>query len=200
MTSGSRVGDARVATRNGSERHMRSDMELATERFRSRAAEAQTTVHEAADWREVVELALALAGDEPVAVAPGLAAEVPLVLELLGGRALLPDPREPARSVADAAVGLVRGEFAVAETGSVLVVQDALPDRTVSMLSRALVQVVDRDHVVDGLDDVAVWLAQRAAAPGYVALVTGPSRTADIERSLTIGVQGPGAVHVVLLG
>ncbi len=179
---------------------MRSDMELATERFRSRAAEAQTTVHEAAGWRQVVELALALAGEEPVAVAPGLAAEAPLVLELLGGRALLPDPREPAQSVADAAVGLVRGEFAVAETGSVLVVQDTLPDRTVSMLSRTLVQVVDRDHVVDGLDDVAGWLAQRSAAPGYVALVTGPSRTADIERSLTIGVQGPGAVHVVLLG
>jgi len=39
-----------------------------------------------------------------------------------------------------------------------------------------------------------------AGLPAYASLTTGPSRTADIERSLTIGVQGPNAVHVVVLG
>jgi L-lactate dehydrogenase complex protein LldG len=90
--------------------------------------------------------------------------------------------------------------MAIAETGSVLVAENALVDRAVSMLSLTVVQVVDRERVVGSLDDVAGWLAERGSTAGYSALVTGPSRTADIERSLTIGVQGPAAVHVVLLG
>jgi L-lactate dehydrogenase complex protein LldG len=35
--------------------------------------------------------------------------------------------------------------------------------------------------------------------PSYATFVTGPSRTADIERQLTIGVQGPAAMHVVFV-
>jgi len=75
-------------------------------------------------------------------------------MTLLGARALLPDPSAPATSVADAAVGIVRGALAVAETGSVLLVEPELADRCVSMLSYALIQVVAREHVVDSLDAV----------------------------------------------
>lgn len=169
-------------------------------RFRSRIAESQSVVHELSNWREVADLALALAGDDPVAVGPSLAAQVPELLEALGGRVLRTDPDRPVDSVADAAVGVVRGELAVAETGSVLVSYDALEDRAVSMLSLTLVQVIDRDRFVERLDDVAEWLRTRTISGGYASLVTGPSRTADIERSLTIGVQGPSEVHVVALG
>ena len=124
---------------------------------------------------------------------------MPLLTDLLGLRALLPDVDAPAVSVADAAVGIVRGVLAVAETGSVLLVEPDLSDRCVSMLSHALIQVVDRSQVVASLDAVAEVLAA-AGPPAYASLVTGPSRTADIERSLTIGVQGPREVHVVVLG
>jgi L-lactate utilization protein LutC len=38
-----------------------------------------------------------------------------------------------------------------------------------------------------------------ADLPSSLAIVTGPSRSADIEQKLTVGVHGPGEVHVVLL-
>ncbi|MSQ42257.1 MAG: hypothetical protein EXR65_04390 [Dehalococcoidia bacterium] len=171
----------------------------AVETFRARAEEAQSSVHALAGWPEVAALAIALAGDGRVALAPSLARAQPALLAWLGARALLPDAAAPAASVADAAVGIVRGALAVAETGSVLLIEPDLADRCVSMLSRALIQVVERGRVVESLDAVPGALAE-AGQPAYASLTTGPSRTADIERSLTIGVQGPHAVHVVVLG
>ena len=111
-----------------------------------------------------------------------------------------PSLEAPFASVADVAVGIVRAVLAIAETGSVLLAQHEPADRAVSMLSRTAIQVVDRDRVVDSLDEVATWLADNSSEVSLATLVTGPSRTADIERSLTIGVQGPANLHLVVLG
>ncbi len=167
--------------------------------FHARAEEARSTVHALAGWSDVAALALELAGDGRIVLAPSLAAAAPALAARLGSRAELPDARDPVASVADAEVGVVRGALAVAETGSVLLVEGALADRAVSMLSRTLIQVVDRGDVVPALEAVAERLVAGDMAP-YASLTTGPSRTADIERSLTIGVQGPSAVHVVIVG
>lgn len=174
-------------------------MPLVLDMFRARAGEAQSHVHLLPGWPEVVVLAFDLAHGARVAVAASLARDTPALTDLLGARTLVPDPERPAVSVADAAVGIVRGALAVAETGSVLMVEPELTDRCVSMLSRVLIQIVDRTQVVESLDAVAEALAA-AGPPAYASLITGPSRTADIERSLTIGVQGPREVHVVVLG
>lgn len=175
-------------------------MDTTLDRFRAHSDESRSVVHEYPGWDEVAALALTLAGPDRVAIAPSLASDVPQLLVPLGDHALVPTADDPVAQVADIAVGIVRGELAVAETGSVLISAHALADRSVSMLSRTVVQVVDRDHFVERLDDVARWLTAQGGGPGYASLVTGPSRTADIERSLTIGVQGPGEVHVVVLG
>jgi L-lactate dehydrogenase complex protein LldG len=92
------------------------------------------------------------------------------------------------------------GLFAVAETGSVAV---ALPraERGEALLSDRLWLLVPTSELVPTLDDALARIdgLVREGRP-YVTLMTGPSRTADIERALTVGVHGPRELHVVLVG
>ncbi|HJN93468.1 MAG TPA: LUD domain-containing protein [Dehalococcoidia bacterium] len=170
--------------------------------FRLRAEAAQSQVVEVANWTDAIAFASSLTEDDlvlPAALAEQLAGDAGEAKEKFRS----PDPNDPVRSVADAPVGLVRGEFAVAETGSVLLVEPSLIDRSVSMLCHTLVQTIPRDCIVASLDDCAAWLSEATADPAsntYATLSTGPSRTADIERSLTIGVQGPRELYVVIVG
>lgn len=103
------------------------------------------------------------------------------------------------QAYADASLGAARARLAIAETGSVLVAEHGLAERMVSMLSRHLVVVVARDLVADSLEAAGEWLSANAGGAGFAALVTGPSRSADIERSLTVGVQGPDRMTVVIV-
>ncbi len=169
-------------------------------RFRAGVEAASSTYLEQPDWASVVDHVAE--GTETVAVAPSLATDEPglvAALERVGCGIVVPDQDDPAASVADVAVAIVQGELAVAETGSVLVSEHRLGDRVVTMLCKRLIQVVPADRLVDRLEDAAAWLAVRGGQPGFASLMTGPSRTADIERSLTIGVQGPDEVEVIVL-
>jgi L-lactate dehydrogenase complex protein LldG len=96
-------------------------------------------------------------------------------------------------------VGISTAVLAVAETGSVLLDEQRLADRLVTLFSLRLVVLVQAADLVPTLRDVTPWLACRAGRPTYACLMTGPSRTADIERSLTVGVQGPRELHVVFV-
>jgi L-lactate dehydrogenase complex protein LldG len=112
----------------------------------------------------------------------------------------------PDGRVARAAAGrdegdhLADGLFAVAETGSVAV---ALPraERAAALLSERLWLFVPSSELVATLD-LALARIDALVREGrpYVTLMTGPSRTADIERALTVGVHGPRELHVVLVG
>lgn len=167
--------------------------------FRARATEARSVVHEFGDWRAVAALALRLAGTGRIAVSGPAAEAAPSLLSDLAGRAI--PPGEDHATVAGGAVGVVRGALGIAETGSVLLLEERAEDRAVSMLSPIVIQVLDRPDVVPQLDALLdrVLLAP-GGPPVFASLTTGPSRTADIERSLTIGVHGPHEVHVVVLG
>lgn len=168
--------------------------------LRARAEAAASTYHELSSWEQVAAHAAARA--DRVALAPSLHARQPHLkglLEARGSSAVVPGTSDPAADVADVPVAIVAGELAVSETGSVLVTEHDLGDRVVTMLCQRLVQVVPATAVVDRLEDVAAWLAARGGQAGFASLMTGPSRTADIERSLTIGVQGPDEVDVIVL-
>lgn len=169
-------------------------------RLEAAVVAAGATYRELPDWPDVATAARRHA--QVVALAPSLADAVPQLADLLaaeGVRVVVPDSADPAAEVADVPLAIVRGEMAIAETGSVLVSEHALGDRVVTMLCRRLIQVVSAGDVVDRLDAAAQWLADRAARPGFASLMTGPSRSADIERSLTVGVQGPDEVDVIVL-
>lgn len=178
-------------------------MSRATERrqrLRVGVEAASATYLELDDWEQVA--AFACGHGEVVALAPSLAAARPdlaATITAAGARVVVPDGDDPAAAVADVPVAIVAAELAVAESGSLLIAEHALGDRVVTMLCQRLIQVVDERDVVDRLESAAEWLSARAGQPGFASLMTGPSRTADIERSLTIGVQGPDVVDVVVL-
>ena len=111
----------------------------------------------------------------------------------LGGNVV----RDSAALPADASA--FDAELGVAETGSVLVCLTQA-DRAAAMLAEHLWLIVRTETVVDSLDEAIARIgALIASGNRYATLMSGPSRTADIERTLTIGVHGPRALTVVLV-
>jgi L-lactate dehydrogenase complex protein LldG len=91
-------------------------------------------------------------------------------------------------------------EFAVAETGSVAL-NEPPDDRGRCFLAERLWLLVPERDLVATLDEALSKIGQLIqAGSGHPVLMSGPSRTADIERVLTIGVHGPRALVVVVVG
>lgn len=176
------------------------------ERFTANAAAVGAHVRHVAGDSDLARRVEELAAGGRVSIAPALAADRPALLDTLSARGLAvatPDVDDPAGSFAGVTVGVSRAVLALAETGS-LVVADGLADRLVRMLSPVHLLVIDSDAIVPGLDEAGTFLQEQVTTTGdsaarYVSFITGPSRTADIEMSLTVGAHGPAELHVVLL-
>jgi len=87
--------------------------------------------------------------------------------------------------------------YALADTGSVVIAAGPDEPRARSLLPWTHVSLVRESRVLPGLAELVAALG--GELPSALAIVTGPSRSADIEQKLTVGVHGPGEVHVVLL-
>ena len=78
--------------------------------------------------------------------------------------------------------------------------ENRLNGRSASLMTERLIVLCSSRDLHPSLDDAARILREIAAdGTSYATLVSGPSRTADIERQLTIGVQGPGELHVIVV-
>jgi len=69
----------------------------------------------------------------------------------------------------------------------------------VSLLPPIHIAVVEEHRLVNNLDDLLTTVAKPADITSSMVLITGPSRTADIEQILVRGVHGPGELHVILI-
>jgi L-lactate dehydrogenase complex protein LldG len=101
---------------------------------------------------------------------------------------------------ADIGMGIV--DYAVAYTGSIVTLSGANQGRSVSLLPTAFMAIIPADKIKTKLGDVISELNElnhKADLPAGVHVITGPSRSADIENDLTIGVHGPGIMYAVIV-
>ncbi len=99
-------------------------------------------------------------------------------------------------------VGVVRAAKGIAQTGTCVVVADDEALRLETMLPEVSVILLNSADILPDLPSVAPFLRaeQTQGRASYVSFITGPSRTADIERVSAIGVHGPLELHIVLIG
>ena len=102
-----------------------------------------------------------------------------------------------------AGIGLTGVDYAIAETGSCAIIARQGASRLVSLLPPVHVAVVEMGQVLPSLDELFALLRERYGEgefESYMNIITGPSRSADIEYQLVTGVHGPGEVHMVIVG
>ncbi len=145
--------------------------------------------------------------DVPDALAAYLAAQnLPAEVRVSPSLAGLPWDRRPTLAVrpgrADPADTVsVTGAFAgVAETGTLMMLSGPEHPTTLNFLPDTHVVVIRASQVVGTYEDGWARLrAERGSMPRTVNLITGPSRTADIEMTLYMGAHGPRRLHVILV-
>jgi L-lactate dehydrogenase complex protein LldG len=173
------------------------------ETFRTRAQAVSAEVHRAPAGAQALDLVLAVLGREGVGEAPGERAvwcEGPILGTLLDRDALV--RRFPGLSfdvtrehAAGSRVGITEFQWGLAATGTIA--QDATDPRLrlASMLPEVHVALFPTSRLLPDLDALLERVDPTRAR--YLACVTGPSRTADIERVLTIGVHGPKKLVII---
>jgi L-lactate dehydrogenase complex protein LldG len=170
------------------------------ELFVAMAKEAACTVVRVADVATV-----------PAAVADYLAREnLPAKLRVAPDPAVadLPWSTRPlleistGRSDGSDEVSLTPALAAIAETGTLMLTSGAARPTTLNFLPETHIVMLRADQVVGGLEEAWAKLREhygRGVMPRTVNLVTGPSRSADIEQTLQMGAHGPRRLHIILV-
>lgn len=174
------------------------------ETFTAKAEAVSAEVHRVVTSDEALELVLAQLKAEEVADEPGryaVWAGCPFIdrLDKAELTAAVPGLRfDVTRGTAAASrVGISQLDWAIADTGTVAQDASAVDARLVSTLPTTHIALVPSDGIVPDLASLLAVLDPRSA--DYIALITGPSRTADIERVLTIGVHGPRRLIIIFV-
>jgi L-lactate utilization protein LutC len=156
---------------------------------------------------EAVEAVLAILREHGVRAA--FVGEHPLIQRLhlrerlvQGGFEALPsgaghDATREAAFVAD--VGISGVAWAIGETGSLVLAASAEEPRSLSLLPPLHVALVEASQILPDLFDLFERQSVEAM-PAALTLVTGPSKTGDIEMKLVTGVHGPGELRVIVVG
>lgn len=114
-------------------------------------------------------------------------------------------PEEPAsrlaalRDLAAIAVGITGATGAIAESGTIVLADGPGRPRVASLLPPVHIALVREADIVFSLPAFLSAHADLLPGGNQVVLITGPSRTADIEMVLTIGVHGPKELHVIVM-
>jgi L-lactate dehydrogenase complex protein LldG len=193
---------AMTAVDGGAAAHGIEDLDAAIEQIAALVSPLGVTHERVRDLRGAARAVRALqeeTGAETVLVPGELVRLEPAAMTALEDAGVAWRVPEDLAGSRDQLLGVSLAEAALVETGSVLLAERSLADRGIGLVTLTQIVLIPVDRIIPGLDEAAVILARVGREGGYATLVTGPSRTADIEMSLTVGVQGPGRVHYLFV-
>lgn len=130
--------------------------------------------------------------------ARAVAARVSVAADESAAESIVADERA---RLGDGNVGVARAALGIASTGTCVVETDDEETRLATMLPETSVIILRESDIVPDVSGISGFLRERQTdgRVSYTSLITGPSRTADIERVGAIGVHGPLDVHIILL-
>ena len=171
------------------------------ERFRATLEKVGGRVERVASLDAALERALALIRDRGVrrvafSDAPALArltARLPPGVTIAG-------PAAPREELLAAEVGITCAQWGIAETGTLVLESARERHRLVSLLPPVHVALLPARALLGTLGEALAAVRSSTGAPASrtITFVTGPSRTADIELTLVVGVHGPRELHVLV--
>ena len=94
--------------------------------------------------------------------------------------------------------GITTAQAAIAETGTLVLDSSRERNRLVSLVPPVHIAIVEASSIFQTLGEALAFIHQDGNISPAVTFVTGPSRTADIELTLTIGVHGPQELYVIV--
>ena len=121
------------------------------------------------------------------------------VTGLLQVHAGFTDRDELKEACAAADIGITSVDYALAATGSFVMLSSPNEARLISLLPPAHIAIFPRSRILANLDELLSILPCPADQTSSMVLITGPSRTADIEQILVRGVHGPGEIYAVIV-
>jgi L-lactate dehydrogenase complex protein LldG len=170
-------------------------------RFIQEATALACRVHQPAGENEAIDIILRLIGRKDKAVQAWNFDRIPLpklekALFREGITVTSPDD-------ATVRVGISGADAALAATGSLVISSAPSQPRLTSLLPPLHIAVLPADRIVPDLES---WLAEQRKTglehfrrAAQIVLISGPSRTGDIEMELVMGVHGPGELDIILV-
>ena len=190
--AGQAVPDPPVARIRIPQVSMEARVASTLERVRALAGEAVATDDARAFVAEAIAGKTAVASNAPFLAECG-------ITSLPGVRSGITDREQLRELCAAVDVGITSADYALADTGTLVLLASPQEARMISLLPPAHIAVVPRAGILTGLDELFSLLPNPAESTSSMVLITGPSRTADIEQILVRGVHGPGLLSVVVV-
>lgn len=170
-----------------------ASMRLRIEALAGKTARAATPAEACAIVAEAIEGKTAVASNAPFLAECG-------ITSLPGVRSGITDRAQLRELCATVDVGITSADYVLGDTGTLVMIASPQEARLISLLPPAHLAVVPKERILTGLDELFEILPDPMAQTSSLVLITGPSRTADIEQILVRGVHGPGQIMAIVVG
>lgn len=170
-----------------------ASMRARIEALAGKTARAATPSEACAMVAEAIDGKTAVASNAPFLAECG-------ITRIAGVQSGITDREELRVACAAAEIGITSADYVLGDTGTLVMIASPHEARLVSLLPPAHIAVVPKERILTGLDELFSILPEPASETSSMVLITGPSRTADIEQILVRGVHGPGQIMAIVVG